>query len=75
MHHAKMVTNMTYRLTGLCSQDACSNSTLSSIITNVTNGCSSDLSSFGFSSDDTQTVISAVQAYYPTVRSLVCLKK
>ncbi|KZV69901.1 hypothetical protein PENSPDRAFT_607939 [Peniophora sp. CONT] len=61
-------------LTGLCSQDACTNSTLSSIITNVTNGCSSDLSSLGFSSDDTSTVISAVQAYYPTARSLVCLQ-
>ncbi|KZV63819.1 hypothetical protein PENSPDRAFT_589280, partial [Peniophora sp. CONT] len=62
-------------LTGLCLQDACSNSTLSPLITNVTNGCSGDLDSLGFSSEDAFTVISSVQAYYPTARSLVCLQK
>lgn len=69
-----LITPLSSWLDGLCSQDACSNSTLSSIVTNITTGCSSDLSGLGFSTDDTQVVISAVQQYYPTVRSLVCLQ-
>ncbi|KZV63826.1 hypothetical protein PENSPDRAFT_199252 [Peniophora sp. CONT] len=52
----------------------CSNSMLSSIFTNETSACSSDLSSLGFSSNDIFTIISAVQVYYPTARSLVCLQ-
>jgi len=61
-------------LTGLCGQSTCSNASLAAIVTNVTTGCSAELSSFGFTSDETPAVISLVQQYYPTVQSVVCLK-
>lgn len=61
-------------LSGACSQQPCSNQTLSSLISNITAGCANDLSALGFSSSDTQTVISEVQQFYPTVREVVCLK-
>ncbi|KAI0297173.1 hypothetical protein BC826DRAFT_1184796 [Russula brevipes] len=57
-------------LTGMCSQSACSNQTLATLVTNVTNGCSSDLSSLGL---DVQDVTTSVQRFYPTVRQILCL--
>ncbi|KAI0297171.1 hypothetical protein BC826DRAFT_177325 [Russula brevipes] len=54
-------------LTGMCSKSACSNQTL---LTNVTNGCSSDLSSLGL---DVQNVTTSVQRFYPTMRQILCL--
>ncbi|KAI0287162.1 hypothetical protein BC826DRAFT_71331 [Russula brevipes] len=57
-------------LTGMCSQTACSNQTLATLVTNVTNGCSSDLSPLGL---DVQDVTTSVQRFYPTVRQILCL--
>ncbi|KAA1472850.1 hypothetical protein DENSPDRAFT_881574 [Dentipellis sp. KUC8613] len=59
-------------LSGACSQAACSNDTLATFATNITQGCASDLSSFGIS--DTSSIVSAVQQFYPTVREIACLK-
>ncbi|KAI0790646.1 hypothetical protein C8Q75DRAFT_96038 [Abortiporus biennis] len=60
-------------LTGLCSQAACSNDTLSAIVTNITSGCSSDLQSAGVGTVNTQQLIPIVQQAYPTVRKIACL--
>jgi len=60
-------------LTGLCSKPACTNSTLASVVTNVTSGCSSDLSSLNLSTSDVNELISVVQEAYPTARQVVCL--
>jgi hypothetical protein len=45
------------------------------VTTNVTTGCSDELSSFGFQANDTSTLIGIVQAVYPAVRQIVCLKE
>jgi len=57
-------------LTGMCSRSACSNQTLATLVTNVTNGCSSDLSPLGL---DVQDITTTVQRFYPTVRQILCL--
>ncbi|THH07016.1 hypothetical protein EW145_g3666 [Phellinidium pouzarii] len=62
-------------LAGACAQDLCSNQSLSDIVTNITSGCSSDLSPLGFSNSSTPDVISVVQQGYPTVREIACLKE
>ncbi|KAI5123910.1 hypothetical protein M0805_005726 [Coniferiporia weirii] len=62
-------------LSGACAQSPCSNQTLSDIVTNITSGCSSDLSSIGFSNSSDSSLISAVQQAYPTVRDIACLKE
>jgi hypothetical protein len=59
-------------LTGLCSKDACSNQTLSEIVSNITQGCSSD---FGISSNDVSNITANAQQYYPTARQIACLKE
>jgi len=61
-------------LTGVCGQPACTNDTLQAVVTNITSGCSSDLASLGLTTNDTSSVIATVQAAYPTVRQVACLK-
>ncbi|KAG5641203.1 hypothetical protein DXG03_005774 [Asterophora parasitica] len=61
-------------LTSLCAAPACSNNTLAAIVTNVTAGCSTELSLAGFQSGDTSAVTALIQKYYPDVRNIVCLK-
>ncbi|KAL5524001.1 hypothetical protein ACEPAG_8174 [Sanghuangporus baumii] len=61
-------------LSGACAQTPCSNQSLSDIVANITNGCSSDLSSLGLSGDSTN-IASIVQQAYPTVRDVLCLKQ
>ncbi|KAH0827450.1 hypothetical protein J3R83DRAFT_4138 [Lanmaoa asiatica] len=61
-------------LTGVCSQGPCSNATLQTVVTNITTGCSSDLASLGLPTSDTTSLVTTVQAAYPTVRQVACLK-
>ncbi|KAJ7703073.1 hypothetical protein B0H17DRAFT_1041504 [Mycena rosella] len=60
-------------LTGLCSSGFCSNATLAAVVTNITTGCATDLSSVGVSGVP-ETVTQIVQEVYPTVRNVMCLK-
>jgi len=60
-------------LNNICGAVPCSNATLSSVVANVTSGCSSELSALGVSTS-TDTLTSTVQSVYPTVRNVVCLK-
>jgi hypothetical protein len=55
----------------LCSSAPCSNDTLSAVVTNVTTGCSAELSSSPDSS--ASTLIPLVEQYYATARKIVCL--
>ncbi|KAI0062922.1 hypothetical protein BV25DRAFT_1838024 [Artomyces pyxidatus] len=73
-NNTSLVTPLNNWLTGLCSQTACTNSSLSAVVTNVTQGCSGDLASIGFNSDALPTVIADVQSFYPLVREVACLK-
>ncbi|KAI9463524.1 hypothetical protein BJY52DRAFT_1252039 [Lactarius psammicola] len=61
-------------LTGLCSTDPCTNQTLATLVANVTQGCSSDLSSLGISNSNVSSITASVQEYYPVVRQVACLK-
>ncbi|PAV18956.1 hypothetical protein PNOK_0580000 [Pyrrhoderma noxium] len=58
-------------LAGACAEDACTDSQISNIVSNITSGCSSDLDSANIDSSDLTSII---QQAYPTVRSAACLK-
>ncbi|KAJ3887695.1 hypothetical protein GG344DRAFT_13558, partial [Lentinula edodes] len=63
-------------LTDICSPGSCSNQSISNVVTNLTFGCSSELSSLGISMSFIQSeVISIAQEVYPTVREIACLKE
>ncbi|KAJ7497418.1 hypothetical protein FB451DRAFT_1211409 [Mycena latifolia] len=59
-------------LTGLCSTGFCSNETLAAVVSNVTTGCATDLSSVD--AGIPQTLTQLVQEVYPTARAVMCLK-
>jgi len=61
-------------LTGLCSKGPCTNQTLATLVANVTQGCSSDLSSLGINDNNASSITASVQEYYPVVRQIACLK-
>ncbi|TCD60966.1 hypothetical protein EIP91_009247 [Steccherinum ochraceum] len=58
-------------LTGMCAQPACTNDTLSSVVSNITTGCQSDLSGLGSLSP--QEIEQVVVSAYPAVRQVACL--
>jgi hypothetical protein len=60
-------------LTGLCSKGPCTNQTLATLVSNITQGCSSDLSSLGINGN-ASSITASVQHYYPVVREIACLK-
>jgi len=60
-------------LKGLCSVGSCSNETLTTLVTNVTSGCGTELTSLVGTSTPSQ-LTSIVQEAYPTVRQMVCLE-
>lgn len=70
-----LVTPINTWLTGFCSQSACTNQSLANVVKTVISGCSSDLASLGFNNDSTDSVVTEVQTYYPTVRQIACLKE
>ncbi|KAF5393403.1 hypothetical protein D9757_000695 [Collybiopsis confluens] len=62
-------------LSGLCSSGACTNQSIANVVTNLTSGCSNELSALGVSVSSIQSeVISIAQQVYPTVRQVACLK-
>jgi len=61
-------------LTGLCSKDPCTNQTLATLVTNITQGCSSDLSSLGINNANVTSITASVQEFYPVVRQIACLQ-
>jgi len=56
-------------LTGLCSQGACSDDVLAEVVNDITTGCASELGSDGAGS-----IAQMVQAAYPLMRNIMCLK-
>ncbi|KAG0704515.1 hypothetical protein DFH29DRAFT_911661 [Suillus ampliporus] len=61
-------------LSGMCSQSACSNSTLQTVVTDLISGCSTELSSLGLTTTDPTALVSSIEAAYPTIRQVMCLK-
>ncbi|KAF7983310.1 hypothetical protein HWV62_22990 [Athelia sp. TMB] len=72
--NTSVITPLNSWLTGLCAQPACSNSTLSAVVANVTSGCSAELATAGLNNIDAGTLTTYVQEFYPAVRQAVCLK-
>jgi hypothetical protein len=70
--NASVVSPFNTYLTGLCSATLCSNSTLSSVVTNLTSACSSDVQQLGITLPS--NLVQLVQQYYPTVIDAACLK-
>lgn len=61
-------------LQGSCKADPCSNDTINAIAANITSGCQSDISNTGVAQGTLQTILQDVPLFYPTVRSIACLK-
>ncbi|ESK97039.1 hypothetical protein Moror_6396 [Moniliophthora roreri MCA 2997] len=61
-------------LNSVCAVAPCNNETISAIVTNVTAGCTRELSLFGYDSSQNAAIIATVQQVYPTARKVVCLK-
>lgn len=61
-------------VTSTCSQPACTNATLDSLMSNITTGCATDLSAAGVTSDDISSYKPLVESFYPVVREITCLK-
>lgn len=61
-------------LEGVCAADPCSNSTINAIVSNVTSGCQPDIANTGVSQGVLQSILQQVPQFYPTVRSIACLK-
>jgi len=59
-------------LKGLCAHGPCSNDDLSNIVTNVTNGCATDLESV-IGNTQPSAITAVIQQAYPTVRQGICL--
>ncbi|KAI0320893.1 hypothetical protein OF83DRAFT_1102297 [Amylostereum chailletii] len=72
--NTSLVSPLNTWLKGLCSQQACTNDQLASLVNDVASGCSTDLASLGLNNDSISEVTATVQQYYPTARQLVCLK-
>jgi len=60
-------------LHGLCSVGSCSNTVLASLVTNLTSGCGTELTTL-FGNLSPSQLTSIVQEAYPTVRKVVCLE-
>ncbi|CAE6534606.1 unnamed protein product [Rhizoctonia solani] len=70
-----LVTPINSWLTSTCSQPACTNATIESALTNITNGCQSDLNSAGITSGTWTDISDYVKEWYPVGRQVACLKE
>jgi len=61
-------------VTSTCAQPACTNATIDSVISNITTGCATDLSTAGVTSDDITSITPQIESFYPVVRDVFCLK-
>lgn len=61
-------------LQGLCPQAPCSNGSLAQVVTNLTSGCSAELSNSGIATTSSSQLTTIVQQAYPAVRQVICLR-
>ncbi|TRM70004.1 hypothetical protein BD626DRAFT_625268 [Schizophyllum amplum] len=72
--NGSVVDPITEWLGNICPSAACSNDTISAIVTNVTTGCGTELTTLGMSASDVTDAIPVIQQMYPTVREALCLQ-
>jgi hypothetical protein len=70
-----IIPNVNSWLTGFCGVPACTNASISNILTTAASGCATDLAAAGvqLDSDTLNKVITDVQGAFPTVREIICL--
>lgn len=61
-------------LSSTCAQPACTNATIDALISNITTGCASDLSTAGVTSDSVADIKENIEYWYPVAREVTCLK-
>lgn len=71
--NASLIGPLNSWLSGMCGQPACSNTTLTDIVSNVTSGCASDLSNLGATGFTPQSISDVLVAAYPALREAACL--
>lgn len=57
---------------GMCQASPCTNDTLATVVSDLTSGCSSELSQLGAGSISNSQLTSLVQELYPSVREALC---
>ncbi|KAI0685207.1 hypothetical protein BC835DRAFT_1310136 [Cytidiella melzeri] len=61
-------------LGGFCSQAACSNDTLSTVVNTITSDCQTELSSLGISGASPAQLTTLLQSVFPFVKQIGCLQ-
>jgi hypothetical protein len=57
----------------MCGSPSCNDGTLAAIATDITSGCSAELTSLGLPTD-AATLTKGIEAVYPTFRNIACLR-
>jgi hypothetical protein len=72
-----IIPNVNSWLTGFCAVPACTNASISNILTAVASGCATDLAAAGVQLDSVtlNEIITDVQGAFPAVREILCLTK
>ncbi|KAF8595312.1 hypothetical protein BDV93DRAFT_611476 [Ceratobasidium sp. AG-I] len=61
-------------LTSTCAQPACTNATIDSLFSNITSGCSSDLTAAEVTNGTLTDIKEYIDQWYPVAREVACLK-
>ena len=62
-------------LGGFCSQAACSNATLATVVNTLTSDCQSEITQLGIQNVSSAELTTLVQQFFPLVREVGCLKE
>ena len=57
----------------MCAQPACSNTTVTDIVGNITSGCATDLNTIGVPGFTPQSLLEVFETSYPALREVACL--
>ncbi|KAG8791939.1 hypothetical protein FRC12_007776 [Ceratobasidium sp. 428] len=61
-------------LSSICSQPACTNATIDTVVSTFTAGCRTDLAQENVTNDQVQTIVGYIKMYHAVAREVVCLK-
>ena len=75
--NSSLIPSMDNYLQGACTQDPCTNQTLSNIVTTIATSCTTELQSFNIdtSQNTVEEMVTIVQESFTTVRSIAFLKE